>query len=652
MRAAVRVPAAGPATAPPLVYQVLGTAGGRLDPAARSYLEPRFNYDFSAVRVHDDADADAASAAVGARAFTVGHHIAFAAGAYAPHTEDGRRLIAHELAHALQQGGGVRGDGPAVPTGLAVLAVGETDDPLERAADAMAGQVMRTPAGAAGLVPAAGGARAQVQRQDAAAGPANVADLDQQYRDAVLAGDWTTAAERLNSFNFEDIQVRLARLSPEQVADLHRGAIDNRRVGPQSQVAQLSDPDRPRASFLPPAASVTPPPSAGPASRAAAGPAPSPAAHGPAGDQAVARMPGLDRLAEAYGRASIAQGVRDKIASMFTPQALVAAIISTAAVFAIAQFTPVGWAADLALLGTALFVGGAVIGALRHLVNFARARDASTDAELTQAGQEFAAAMGELIVDAILLILTHGLGQGGPSPEGAPTREVALALTEDGTVVAVAAETIPATIPVQQAAELGLKAGAASTSLMAAASGGGGGPAGPGPGLGGTPARSPAGPRAAEQQYLDRLKQRFPRLAQLDIRPRLRPSAGSYLAPAEETPEVGGSPQYRPQASGAPEFAFEERMRTSQGNFSLVIVDRGVVMELDGISGEGWLENVKIEQRLASVDEILARLRVEADFAEAYGLRGVHYSIGPAAVGDAVEAQVAQERLANVFRVE
>lgn len=131
-----------PAAAPPHVHQVLGAAGEQLHPAARSYLEPRFGHDFSMVRVHTDATAVASAEAVGARAYTVGNHLAFAAGAYAPHTEQGRRLIAHELAHTLQQGTDTR---PAGTTAQAKLIVGEPDHPLEREADHIADQVMRAP---------------------------------------------------------------------------------------------------------------------------------------------------------------------------------------------------------------------------------------------------------------------------------------------------------------------------------------------------------------------------------------------------------------------------------------------------------------------------------------------------------------------------
>lgn len=79
-------------------------AGGRpLDRATRACMEPRFGRDFSHVRVHTGAEADSAAGRLNARAFTVGRAVAFAAGQYNPATADGKRLLAHELTHVLQQ---------------------------------------------------------------------------------------------------------------------------------------------------------------------------------------------------------------------------------------------------------------------------------------------------------------------------------------------------------------------------------------------------------------------------------------------------------------------------------------------------------------------------------------------------------------------
>jgi hypothetical protein len=81
-------------------------AGAPLDKASRSYFEPRFGHDFSDVRVHNGPQADMAAASVQARAFTLGRDVVFAAGEYDPGSEGGKRLLAHELTHVVQQSGG------------------------------------------------------------------------------------------------------------------------------------------------------------------------------------------------------------------------------------------------------------------------------------------------------------------------------------------------------------------------------------------------------------------------------------------------------------------------------------------------------------------------------------------------------------------
>lgn len=94
---------AAPAYAPPVVHDVLNAPGRPLDRGSRSFMESAFGRDFGAVRVHTDARAGASAREVGGLAYTVGQHIVFGAGTYAPETASGRRLLAHELTHTLQQ---------------------------------------------------------------------------------------------------------------------------------------------------------------------------------------------------------------------------------------------------------------------------------------------------------------------------------------------------------------------------------------------------------------------------------------------------------------------------------------------------------------------------------------------------------------------
>jgi len=91
------------AGAPPIVDEVLGGSGQPLDSSTRAFMEPRFGHDFGNVRVHFDARAAASARSVNALAYTVGHDIVFSDGAFAPDDPSGRSLLAHELAHVVQQ---------------------------------------------------------------------------------------------------------------------------------------------------------------------------------------------------------------------------------------------------------------------------------------------------------------------------------------------------------------------------------------------------------------------------------------------------------------------------------------------------------------------------------------------------------------------
>jgi hypothetical protein len=78
-------------------------AGQSLDPLTRLEMEARFDHDFSGVRIHSDAGTGEAAQTQGASAYTVGQHIVFGSGRYAPRTPPGKQLLAHELAHVVQQ---------------------------------------------------------------------------------------------------------------------------------------------------------------------------------------------------------------------------------------------------------------------------------------------------------------------------------------------------------------------------------------------------------------------------------------------------------------------------------------------------------------------------------------------------------------------
>ena len=79
-------------------------SGQPLDPDTRAFMEPRFGADLSGVRVHTDMHAAESARGVNALAFTVGRDVVFGAGQYVPGTMEGRKLLAHELTHTIQQG--------------------------------------------------------------------------------------------------------------------------------------------------------------------------------------------------------------------------------------------------------------------------------------------------------------------------------------------------------------------------------------------------------------------------------------------------------------------------------------------------------------------------------------------------------------------
>ncbi len=137
------VPGAGPSEQVSAhVARGLG-AGQPLESSARAFFEPRFGQDLGGVRIHTNAKAADSARALQARAYTVGSDIAFQEGAYSPSTHAGRRLLAHELTHVLQQTGGRATSGARLARfatgGLSVTSPG---DASEREAESMADTVM------------------------------------------------------------------------------------------------------------------------------------------------------------------------------------------------------------------------------------------------------------------------------------------------------------------------------------------------------------------------------------------------------------------------------------------------------------------------------------------------------------------------------
>lgn len=97
------------------------SSGAPLPLATRFYFEQRFNQDFSNVRIHTDAQAATSARSLNARAYTIGNDITFAPGQFAPTTQEGRHLLAHELMHTIQQRNATQSD-----DGLTIARQGDT----------------------------------------------------------------------------------------------------------------------------------------------------------------------------------------------------------------------------------------------------------------------------------------------------------------------------------------------------------------------------------------------------------------------------------------------------------------------------------------------------------------------------------------------
>lgn len=118
-----------------LVRDTLTAHGQPLSAQSREFFEPRLGCDLGGVRLHTDANAARSASAVNALAYAVGNHIVFGAGQFAPDTPSGQRLLAHELAHTVQQRGATM-----PPEGD--LAMSQPDDFHERQADRVADSIM------------------------------------------------------------------------------------------------------------------------------------------------------------------------------------------------------------------------------------------------------------------------------------------------------------------------------------------------------------------------------------------------------------------------------------------------------------------------------------------------------------------------------
>jgi hypothetical protein len=248
--------------------RAIGTRGrGRpLEDGVRREMEHHLGHDFGSVRVHDGAGAAVAARGLGASAYTLGEEIVFGRGRYAPSTSPGRRLLAHELAHVVQQRGGSRG--PAV-TGVGV-------DGLEREAEGVASSADSASrpltAGAPALSAAPAGA---VQRDD-----------DEGLDEAAMRRFMRLGRDPMYQL----------RLDPEVEAQMRAFQITHQLLAPDLLRQALLNLDYDTIFDPPPPAWLTGPPTPRPAPLVPAGAGPATPRAGRPGDvvSAILRVPAVD----------------------------------------------------------------------------------------------------------------------------------------------------------------------------------------------------------------------------------------------------------------------------------------------------------------------------------------------------------------------
>jgi len=188
-----------PQVQPDLENQLNATksGGSPLPNEVRSFMEPRFGADFSQVRVHTGSESVQMNRDLNAQAFAHKQDIYFGSGK----SPGNNALTAHELTHVVQQ------TNPSSSIQRSLIKISDANQ--------------------------------RVQKDDLAEAE-RVRKLNEDYENAVTTKDWQKAAELLNAFNRQDILARLSKLKRGQIGAIHQGALENSRVGPDSQVAGLT----------------------------------------------------------------------------------------------------------------------------------------------------------------------------------------------------------------------------------------------------------------------------------------------------------------------------------------------------------------------------------------------------------------------------
>jgi hypothetical protein len=437
-----------PSAVPPIVHGVLRSSGEPLDSETRAFFEPRFGHDFSHVRVHANETAAASARAVSANAYTVGRDVVFDAGKYHPQDQTGRELIAHELAHVVQQ------QRATTRTGSAGLVI-DNNPTAEREADHAAQQATS----GRGPIDIAVSSEGRVARQPAPAKDAVEEDILNQLATLhlgsalapVRADDpiwkkldplWMVGLlkllERANELGYLHVLDNAVDSSVGIFRERLRLAIDAVKMkasrGPVSSVDEaflkrlLILPGQQQSeivAYLSGGAKIvgiTSPPRPGQPSIADWKTPPRSTQAAATGGLSVASMSTADKIGKTveFAAAELGPELGKRLKELLTAESI-ATMAAFLTVYVVSQATPAGWVADVIggglLLVSVLMIGTEIIDVVEHLVAFSDlAINAKSEQDLREAGKHLATAITKVGVDVVVAILFKKAGKAAAKP--------------------------------------------------------------------------------------------------------------------------------------------------------------------------------------------------------------------------------------------
>jgi hypothetical protein len=359
--------------------------GNPLPVGIQRHLERGLNHELSAVRIHDDAEADKLSRKVNALAFTTGTDIYFQSGRFNPNTQSGLELLAHEVTHTVQQSKGLVGQGIDPDAGLEAQA--------QATGKRLAAPVKTVKAPLPSLRTSRSGT---IQRL---ASPTDSTIITvRKLQNMLNQGQIKNAVESIKSAPITQQNTLIAMLSFD--SKWHLLASELKKAGVQSKALELKNPD----SLADPLALPDPKVSFAAALKAY---------------QKFKQQPLADKLLRAIHYAPLAGETKKQIFSLFS----VSALVGTAIVFAAMQFTPAGWMVDATIVVISVAAYGPSAFAIgEHLGRFFRmCKEAGNEDQLKQAGGEFAQAFAIAGVTAIGGIIGKAIGSKIKPPTKPPS---------------------------------------------------------------------------------------------------------------------------------------------------------------------------------------------------------------------------------------